>query len=132
MSLRRRIASAAQVLFARNFDAASGGNRWPLNAVLASQPAAALAARSALARKASWLVNTSADAPDLLPGSATNGGGSAWRSFAPQSRGDTRPRSRADIEFPVGRAERFLDCWAGLRAPPCADRLKTRDASDGL
>jgi|SRR5262245_10204243 len=45
------------VLFRRQFDAAGASRRWPATATMASQLAAALAARAVLGRKAALLVN---------------------------------------------------------------------------
>lgn len=57
MKFGHRLRTAANALFGRQFDAAGASPRWPAQAIMASQPAAALAARSLLGRKASYLVN---------------------------------------------------------------------------
>ena len=55
MNLATRIRRAAGVLFARQYEAAGASPRWPVSAIMPSQPSAALAARAIVSRKAAWL-----------------------------------------------------------------------------
>jgi hypothetical protein len=67
--LRRRVTT---VLFRRQFDAAGASRRWQATATMASQPAAALAARAVLGRKAAWLVNKALIAASIVDVWTTN------------------------------------------------------------
>jgi lambda family phage portal protein len=81
MKLARRIAR----LFRRQFDAAGASPRWPTAAIMASQPSAALAARSVLGRKASYLTSNAPIAASILNVfvSHLNGDGPSTRSNHP-------------------------------------------------
>jgi lambda family phage portal protein len=55
MTLTTRIRRAVTVLFSRQYEAAGASPRWPVSAIMPSQPSAALAARAIVGRKAAWL-----------------------------------------------------------------------------
>jgi len=56
-ALTTRISRAIGALVGRSYDAAGASPRWPVAAIMPSQPSAALAARAVLGRKAAWLVS---------------------------------------------------------------------------
>jgi lambda family phage portal protein len=82
MTLTRRLARAAHALFGRQFDAAGSSPRWPVASIMSSQPSAALAARSVLARKSAYLVNNAPIAAAIVDVWITNliGDGPSARS----------------------------------------------------
>jgi lambda family phage portal protein len=83
--LTQRIIRAVGALAGRSYDAAGASPRWPVAATMPSQPAAALAARSVLARKSAWLVSNAPIAAAIVDVWVTNlvGDGPSARSGHP-------------------------------------------------
>jgi capsid protein len=104
--LRRRVTT---VLFRRQFDAAGASRRWQATATMVSQPAAALAARAVLGRKAAWLVNKAPIAASIVDVWTTNliGDGPSVRSGYPD-----RAVSRA-LQSAWSRLYRWVDVEGG-------------------
>ncbi len=87
MKLRRRIAAAASALFARSYDAASGGGRWPQWASMWAPARQQLAARHALASRSQFLIANSPAAASIADVWVTSivGDGPSVRSGHPNA-----------------------------------------------
>ena len=108
MKFGRRIRDAAALL-RRTFDAAGASGRWPTAAIMASQPSAALAARSVLARKGGYLVSNAPIAASIAEVWATSlvGDGPSVRSNHPDA------AMRRALEAAWGRFFRRADIEGG-------------------
>ena len=104
-----RFLRATTALLRRTFDAGGGGPRWPAAAIMASQPSAALAARSVLARKGAYLVNNAPIAASIAEVWATSlvGDGPSVQSRHPD------PAMRRALELAWGRFFRRADIEGG-------------------